>query len=215
MATLKNKQTAKKAQMIIDTERLNELMGMCHTSYQEIRQENEKLKEKLKLSIQVNEELRKENNEIMPELKSKNMIQFQTIHKLKEENKKLMETECELSEEICYLKKEKERWEDRFKQKCAEGRRPLCLKQIDEYKKENQKLKDELQHKSEVCVGLQRLADEEHIRYLDIQVKASEQYPKLKNKIEKQQNKILQLCSEKEKLEEALKQVRRDLSPPR
>ncbi len=48
MATLKNKQTAKKAQMKIDAGRLNELMGICHTSYQEIRQENKKLKEENK-----------------------------------------------------------------------------------------------------------------------------------------------------------------------
>lgn len=158
MATMKNKQTARK--MTIDAEKLDDIMGMCHTAYQEMKQKNEKLKEKLKLSIQVNEELRKENSEIIPELQSKNMIQFQSIHKLQEEN---------------------------------------------------EKLKDELQHKSEVCVGLQRLADEEHIRYLDIQVKASEQYPKLKNKIEKQQTQILQLCSENERLkhnyQDAVKQI--------
>jgi len=77
------------------------------------------------------------------------------------------------------------------------------------------KLEDELQHKSEVCIALQRLADEEHLRFVDIQIKASEQYPKLKNKIEKQQTEILKLYLEKEKLEEALNKVRRDLSPPR
>jgi len=63
--------------------------------------------------------------------------------KVKKELSKYMETECELSEEIWILKKEKDRWEDRFKQLSAEGRRPLCLKQIEEYKKENQELKEE------------------------------------------------------------------------
>ena len=60
-----------------------------------------KLKAKLESSRKVNEELRKENEEIIPELRSKNMIQFQEIKKLKEENEKLKEeydnlyTECE------------------------------------------------------------------------------------------------------------------------
>jgi len=48
--------------------------------------------------------------------------------KLKEENKK--------------LQKEKDMWEDRFKEKCSEGRRPLCLKQIEEYKEEIEMLKN-------------------------------------------------------------------------
>ena len=50
-----------------------------------------KLKAKLESSRKVNEELRKENEEIIPELRSKNMIQFQEIKKLKEENEKLKE----------------------------------------------------------------------------------------------------------------------------
>ena len=50
-----------------------------------------KLKAKLESSRKVNEELRKENEEIIPELRSKNMIQFQEIKKLKEENEKLQE----------------------------------------------------------------------------------------------------------------------------
>ena len=61
-----------------------------------------KLKAKLESSRKVNEELRKENEEIIPELRSKNMIQFQEIKKLKEENEKLKE-ELKLKDEIISL----------------------------------------------------------------------------------------------------------------
>tara|TARA_Y100000004_G_scaffold166026_1_gene197406 strand:+ start:467 stop:682 length:216 start_codon:yes stop_codon:yes gene_type:complete len=50
-----------------------------------LNKENEKLKVKLEHSIKVNEELRKENNELIPDLQAKNMLQFQEIQKLKEQ----------------------------------------------------------------------------------------------------------------------------------
>jgi len=136
---------------------------------------------------------------------------------VKEENKKLKEENEKLKEKLKLSIQVNEELRKENSEIIPElqSKNMIQFQTIHKLQEENEKLKDQLQHKSEVCVALQRLADEEHIRYLDIQVKASEQYPKLKNKIEKQQNKILQLCSEKEKLEEALNKVRRDLSPPR
>jgi len=75
-----------------------------------LKKQIEKLNTKLDWSVKVNEELRKENDNIMPELEAKNMLQSQEINKLKEENKMMDEFYGkemeELRTQISYLKKE-------------------------------------------------------------------------------------------------------------
>ena len=108
---------------------------MKQVDLKEFKEENKRLKEE-------NEKLLNKNkmSDLDRQVKSAIVNQWE---KKDEEIKKLMETECELSEEICFLKKEKDKYEDLFKQKCAEDRRPLCLKQISEYKEDIQKLQEE------------------------------------------------------------------------
>lgn len=99
------------------------------TENKQLKQEIKELKEKLKFKEEVCKELQKQADD---------------------EHVRYLDIQVKASNKVAKLKKEKDRWENRFKEKCSEGRRPLCLKQIDEYKKENEELKKELEEKDEI-----------------------------------------------------------------
>jgi len=91
------------------------------------------------------EKLHKKNNKLEKKIKKDEpMIVYQATEIDDEISNLMKQVDLkEFKEENKRLKEEKDKYEDLFKEKCAEGRRPLCLKQISEYKEENKKLIEE------------------------------------------------------------------------
>jgi len=103
-----------------DLEKNNQLQKNC----EKLHKKNKKLEKKIKDDEPM---IVYQATEIDDEIS--NLMKQVDLKEFKNENKK--------------LKEEKDKYEDLFKEKCAEGRRPLCLKQISEYKEENKKLIEE------------------------------------------------------------------------